>query len=229
MKESFHEDRMVGLLLTFIGGGMDAYTYIHYGAFASAQTGNIVLAIIQAFDGEWSSVGKKCLSTLFFFIGILLAKFLIDYFQKKQIYHWRLFVLYYEAVLFFLVSLKVINVYPAFVTVLISFSAAIQWVTFDKIDGKAYTNLFTTGNLKGVATNFYDFLKTRETKAKENFLHYLRVVLAFVFGAIVSVACFHLIGSKAILLISLLFILLSIYETLRVWLFYRQHRLISKR
>ena len=49
------------------------YLY-QYGAFASAQTGNIILSIIQAFDGEWLSVGKKVLSTLFFFLGILLTK-----------------------------------------------------------------------------------------------------------------------------------------------------------
>lgn len=59
MQTSFHEGRTIGLLLTFIGGAMDSYTYIQYGAFASAQTGNIILSIIQAFDGEWLSVGKK--------------------------------------------------------------------------------------------------------------------------------------------------------------------------
>ncbi len=67
MSTSFHEGRTIGLLLSFIGGAMDSYTYIQYNAFASAQTGNIVLAIIQAFDGEWISVGKKILSTVFFF------------------------------------------------------------------------------------------------------------------------------------------------------------------
>ena len=84
MQTSFHEGRTIGLLLTFIGGAMDSYTYIQYGAFASAQTGNIILSIIQAFDGEWLSVGKKVLSTLFFFLGILLTKYLIDYFRKKE-------------------------------------------------------------------------------------------------------------------------------------------------
>ncbi len=69
MNTSFHEGRTIGLLLTFIGGAMDSYTYIQYNAFASAQTGNIVLAIIQSFDGEWLSVGKKVLSTLFFLFG----------------------------------------------------------------------------------------------------------------------------------------------------------------
>lgn len=69
MDTSFHEGRTIGLFLSFIGGAMDSYTYIQYNAFASAQTGNIVLAIIQAFNGEWLSVGKKLLSTVFFFWG----------------------------------------------------------------------------------------------------------------------------------------------------------------
>lgn len=84
MNTSFHEGRTIGLLLTFIDGAIDSYTYIQYDAFASAQTGNIVLAIIQSFDGEWLNVGKKVLSTLFFFLGILLTKFLVDYFKKRK-------------------------------------------------------------------------------------------------------------------------------------------------
>ncbi len=84
MSTSFHEGRTIGLLLSFIGGAMDSYTYIQYNAFASAQTGNIVLAIIQAFDGEWISVGKKYFLLSSFFLGILLTKFLIDYFKRKK-------------------------------------------------------------------------------------------------------------------------------------------------
>lgn len=138
MQTSFHEGRTIGLLLTFIGGAMDSYTYIQYGAFASAQTGNIILSIIQAFDGEWLSVGKKVMSTLFFFLGILLTKYLIDYFRKKEKHFWRLFVLYYEAVIFFFVSLTPVHEHPALVTILIAFTASIQWVAFDKINGRAF-------------------------------------------------------------------------------------------
>lgn len=208
---------------------MDAYTYIHYGAFASAQTGNIVLAIIQAFDGDWSNVGKKILSTSFFFLGILLTKFLIDYFRKKELHFWRLFVLYYEALIFFLVSFSGINHSPALVTILIAFTAAIQWIAFDKIDGRAYTNLFTTGNLKGVATNLYDYLKTKDTHDWGNFMHFLRVVLAFIGGGIVSVAFFHWFGYKSVLLITVLFLFLAIYESIMIARFYRDNRFLPRK
>lgn len=67
MTTSFHENRSVGLLLTFIGGMMDSYTYIRYSAFASAQTGNIILAIIQAYDRQWSMVGKNAFHPILFY------------------------------------------------------------------------------------------------------------------------------------------------------------------
>ncbi|MEG0256101.1 MAG: YoaK family protein [Vagococcus sp.] len=227
MKNKFHEDWIVGLLLTFIGGALDAYTYIHYSVFASAQTGNIILAIIQGFDGEWGSVGKKFLSTLFFFIGIVLTKYLIDYFYRKKIHYWRLFILYYEALFFLLISLEIINQHQTIVTILIAFTAAIQWVAFDKIEGRAYTNLFTTGNIKGMAVNFYEYLKTKEEKDRKNFLHFLRVVLAFISGAIVSVFMYHLVGGKGILLISGLFLLLAVYETILIFKFYKENNIMK--
>ncbi|MGX7025806.1 YoaK family protein [Vagococcus hydrophili] len=225
MKNKFHEARIVGLLLTFIGGALDAYTYIHYDVFASAQTGNIILAIIQAFDGQWGSVGKKAISTCFFLVGIILAKFLIDYFYQKKIHYWRLFVLYYEAVFFFIISLPMINKKQTLVTILIAFTAAIQWVVFDKIDGRAYTNLFTTGNLKGMATNLYEYSKTKETKDKEAFLHFFRVVLAFISGAVISIYSYQMLGGKAILLVSGLFFLLALYESVLMIHFYRSNQL----
>ena len=85
MTTSFHENRSVGLLLTFIGGMMDSYTYIRYSAFASAQTGNIILAIFKPTigSGAWVWEKKNAFPPLFFFIGILYAKFMIDYSKRR--------------------------------------------------------------------------------------------------------------------------------------------------
>ncbi|MEY8446344.1 YoaK family protein [Enterococcus ratti] len=230
MSISFHEGRSVGLLLSFIGGAMDSYTYIQYNAFASAQTGNIVLAIIQTFNGEWLSAGKKILSTIFFFLGILLTKFMIDYFKKKEKHFWRLFILYYEALIFFLVSLSPINIHPSIVTIMIAFTAAIQWVSFDKINGRAYTNLFTTGNLKGVATSLYDYCVTRKKADFDHFFHFFTVVLAFISGAISLVVCHHLFDRAAILLVAFLFLMLAIAQSIQIWQFYhRQSNMLKNK
>ena len=229
MNNGFHENRSVGLLLTFIGGMVDSYTYIRYEAFASAQTGNLILAIIQAYERQWNMVGKKLLSTLFFFIGILLAKFMIDYFRRRELHFWRLFLLYFEALVFFVISLSFLQPHPAVITVMIAFTAAIQWISFDKINGLTYTNLFTTGNLKGVATNLYDYLSTKDQGAKTRFIHFLLVVTAFITGAIVSVFSYRTFGTNAVLIIAGLFLYLAISETLMVWRFQRDTNIIQKK
>ena len=229
MNTSFHENRSVGLLLTFIGGMIDSFTYIRYQAFASAQTGNLILAIIQAYEREWNMVGKKLLSTLFFFIGILLAKFMIDYFKRKALHFWRLFLLYFEAAIFFIISLQFLQPHPAIITIMIAFTAAIQWVSFDKINGLAYTNLFTTGNLKGVATNLYDYLSTKDQAAKTRFIHFLLVVIAFISGAIVSVFAYRMLATRAVLVIAGLFLYLALSETFLVWQFQRDTNILQKK
>ncbi len=111
---------------------------------------------------------------------------------------------------------------------MIAFTAAIQWVVFDKIDGRAYTNLFTTGNLKGVATNLYDSLVTKEKAAFDRFFHFLTVVLAFISGAGVLVFCHHLFGHFAILLVAVLFLIIAIVQSIQVWKFYQRHIVLSK-
>ncbi len=151
-----------------------------------------------------------------------MAKFLIDFFNAKKIYHWRLYILFYEAFIFFLVGLPHLNEHPALVTVMISFSASIQWVAFDKIDGMAYTNLFTTGNLKGMTANFYDAFIAHKKGAKKRFYHYSTVVIAFVSGAISVVALYHLFHRQAIYLAAILFLYLGISETYLVWRFYKE-------
>ncbi|MGX7198393.1 YoaK family protein [Enterococcus nangangensis] len=221
LNQSFHENRAVGLLLTFVGGAMDAYTYFHYDAFASAQTGNLVLAIIQGSEGQWGSVLMKLMSTLFFFAGLLLAKFLIQFFRQKKIHYWRLYVLFYETLIFFVLSLPKINQHPVLVTVVIAFTASIQWITFDKINGLAYTNLFTTGNLKGMVTNFYDYAVVKVPGAKEKFFHFLSVVLAFLGGAIASVACCHWLDRYALLLPAFVLLWLALSESYFTWRFFK--------
>lgn len=228
MKVSFHERKLVGLMLTFLGGAMDGYTYFHYDVFASAQTGNLVLAVIQGSNGQWGHVLQKLMSTLFFFAGILLAKFLIAFFDEKEIYYWRLFILFYEAIIFALLGLDVINVHPVLVTVMISFSASIQWIAFDKINGRAYTNLFTTGNLKGMTTNFYDYVIAKKEGGKEGFFHYLEVVLSFLLGVVVIVTFYHLFSSKAIYLIALGFLYLALSQSYFVWRFFKEEGLPLK-
>ena len=105
---------MIGLLLTSLLAVLWIVTLIsNTMLLLPAQTGNIVLGIIQSFDGEWLC-RQKVLSTLFsLWVFYLLQIPGSTISRKKEKHFWRLFVLYYEAVIFFLVSLPSINAHPA--------------------------------------------------------------------------------------------------------------------
>lgn len=183
MHSDFHEHRFVGLLLTFIGGGIDAFTYYHFNTFAATQTGNLVLAIINGVKGEYTLVGEKLLSTLFFFLGIVVTKYLITYFRKQHYPFWRLGIIYFECIAFLLLALFIHLLPVTIITIIISFCTAMQWCSFEKINGIAYTSIMTTGNLKSMATNLFDYLETNDKQKLQLFFHYFYVVLAFFAGA----------------------------------------------
>ncbi|MBC2106475.1 DUF1275 domain-containing protein [Listeria booriae] len=209
-----HEHPSVGLSLTFISGMINTATYINYQAFATAQTGNLILALSQLYHRQWDSAGKKILSLLFFFLGILLAMWIRDYFLKKNpSFHWRLYLLYGQVFLFLAFCLPTLQRHPALIVILISFVSAIQWESFDKINGLPYTNLFTTGNLKGMASSLYDFRKTKETAAKIRFFHFSRVIIAFILGCLMTLFWLSFVHVNIFVAIAGAFFLLALFRS----------------
>ena len=58
LQKKASESYTVGIILAFVGGFLDIYTYVSRGGvFANAQTGNMVLLAIHAYKREWSQVG----------------------------------------------------------------------------------------------------------------------------------------------------------------------------
>ncbi|MGX7015027.1 YoaK family protein [Vagococcus silagei] len=221
MKHNFHEDQLVGLTLAFIGGAMDGFTYVHYGTFATAQTGNLILAIIEAFDHQWKIVGDKLLSTVCFCLGIFFAKYLIDFFSKKQVTTWRLGFLYFEGLIFMVLGISNFMQHTLLVTNVISFIAAIQWVAFDKINGLTYTNLFTTGNLKSLVVSYYDYFSTKDRSHLIKAHHFFFVVTAFFSGAIATVYLYKTwqLGEKSLFIPATAVFGLALFESFMIWRF----------
>lgn len=222
MRQNFHEHPSVGWVLTFIGGMVDSFTYMRYKAFASAQTGNLILAIIESFEKEWSTVEKKLLSTVCFVLGLLLAKWLKFSCRQQGFRFWRLGLLYLEALTFLILGSSIFIGHATLVTMVLAFITATQWIAFDKINGRAYTNLFTTGNLKGLSIGFFDFMITRTDEKGTQFFHYLMVVLAFLSGVGVSVYCYAYLAYYTLKLMGMILLLLSLLQTYIVWRSYRK-------
>ena len=63
---------IMGMLLAFVGGYLDAYTYItRDGVFATAQTGNTVLFAVRAASPEYDGAVQNIPPFVAFIAGVL--------------------------------------------------------------------------------------------------------------------------------------------------------------
>ena len=74
-KVKIHETRRVGILLAFVGGFLDVHTYLlRGGVFANAQTGNMVLLMLQISEGQWMKALYYIIPIIAFFSGVVVTE-----------------------------------------------------------------------------------------------------------------------------------------------------------
>jgi len=81
--------REIAIGLTFIGGFIDAYTFVSRGrVLAAGQTGNIVFLSVDIAQRNLPSAFTKLMTMIFFIIGI----FIVGYFRNlnHRSHYWRL-------------------------------------------------------------------------------------------------------------------------------------------
>lgn len=101
-----HETMRVGILLAFVGGFLDVYTYLlRGGVFANAQTGNMVLLTLQISQGHFVQALYYLVPIIAFFMGAVVTEIV-----KKHDY-WHEYVLVIEIILLFGVGLYPLS-YP---------------------------------------------------------------------------------------------------------------------
>src|SRR4051794_14167922 len=70
------ETLLVALLLAFVGGYIDAYTWIIHGVMANAQTANLVLLWVYGMTGDWGRALHFVPPMLAFAVGVVIAAWL---------------------------------------------------------------------------------------------------------------------------------------------------------
>jgi Protein of unknown function (DUF1275) len=70
------ETLLVALLLGFVGGYLDTYTWITHGVLANAQTANLVFLWVNATAGRWQQAFHFVPSLFAFFVGVVVASWL---------------------------------------------------------------------------------------------------------------------------------------------------------
>jgi uncharacterized membrane protein YoaK (UPF0700 family) len=156
------ETLQVAMLLALAGGYLDAYTWIVHGTMANAQSANVVLLWVHATAGRWAMAFHYVPPILAFAAGVLVAAYLR---RLAGIKAGQISVLV-EITLLVAVSI-LHNRMPAVAGTLgISFVAALQTVSFPKVEGWAYSSVMTTNNLRQAIEGLFAVLSgSREPDA----------------------------------------------------------------
>ncbi len=189
--EQMSESMLLGAFLTLAGGYFDAYTFIaRGGVFANAQTGNIVLLGIHAFEGDILKVLSYLIPVLAFLLGVFMAEFLRR-FEGRMPFHWRQAVIALEMLAVVIVALlpvseKNMYTYNMTANVLISFVCALQVQSFRKIRGIVCATTMCTGNLRSGTDCLMQYQRTHDRQKLRDGLRYYAINLLFIVGAVVS-------------------------------------------
>lgn len=178
--------REIGLGLTFIGGFIDAYTFVQRGGvLAAGQTGNLVFLSVDIAQHNLPGAITKLCTVLLFIIGVAFVG-VLNHHLGAHSHYWRVPIMVAEfAVCLFVGALpKTTN--NIFIVPLLALVMAMQTTAFSHISGYGYANVFTTGNLKKATIALTDFGVTRNRESLKTALVYWQLVLCFAGGAIVS-------------------------------------------
>ena len=155
---------MIACLFTVAGGYLGAFSYIAHGhVFANAQTGNFVFFAVFASAGQWAQAWRHVPPPIVAFsLGVALAKLLGVQTQKHT---FRATLLYQEFEVAILAVLAVVGARlpNASVVPLISFVAALQNTSLDRIGQWSFNSPMTTGNLRDAVSGLVLWITGRET------------------------------------------------------------------
>jgi Predicted membrane protein len=208
--------REIAIGLTFIGGFIDAYTFVQRGhVLAAGQTGNIVFLSVDIARHNLPGIMTKVATMIFFCLGIIAVELLKH--KNNRSHYWRLTSLVAEFVICIIVGFLPKTVSNLYVVPLLAFVMAMQNVSFDQIEGLGYNNVFSTGNLKKAIIAFTEYFYHHRSQNITVAKTYFELVLGFSGGAVVSALLQKWFSLRTIWFVPALLVIIGSYYTILLY------------
>lgn len=175
------------LLLTVANGFLDAYTYLaRGGVFANVQTGNVILFALEMSRGKPINALAHVWPILAFVAGVGLASHLKSGRVDRYLKHPMRWTMLLQAIVLFIIGFVPTSVAHSYVTVPISFVAAMQIGLFRNIGDFVYLPVATTGNLMRLVEAGYTGFVDHDATSRRAFGTYAALTVVFAGGALVG-------------------------------------------
>jgi uncharacterized membrane protein YoaK (UPF0700 family) len=193
------ESLWFALLLTLANGFLDAHTYlVRGGVFANVQTANVIFFAIDMSERRVVAALAHVWPLLAFIAGVALASYIKSGRVEHVVQHPLRWTMGIQAVALAVIGFVPSSVPYSYVTVPISFLAAMQISLFRNVAHLVYLPVATTGNLLRLVESGYDGLVEGKTASRGAFAVYGALTLAFAAGALVGAVASRILSVHAI-------------------------------
>lgn len=199
------------LLLALVGGYFGGFTYFLRGrVFCNAQTGNLVLLAYSIGQGDTQMINYTLLSLTSYILGVVVSEYLMPKINKSNFFRWETLFIFFEILVTIYLGF-IPETAPFQITQLaICFITAMQFNTFKQAHGMGMATTFCTNHVKQFASNFVKYKNSGNKRERDISFSHLAMILAFLFGAVLSVVLGKFFLGKSIwissVLLSIIFI-----------------------
>jgi len=187
------------LLLTLANGFLDAHTYlVRGGVFATVQTANVIFFAIDTSERKFTAALAHVWPLLAFIAGVTLASHIKSGRVERTLPRPLVWTMAIQAVALVVIGFVPASVPHSYVTVPISFLAAMQIGLFRNIGDLVYLPVATTGNLMRFVEAGYDGFVEKHAPSRRAFGVYGALILAFAAGALIGAVASLALGVHAI-------------------------------
>lgn len=191
-------------MFAVIGGFLEAFTFLlHGGVFCNAQTGNLVMMVIDFVGGNFSGGLRYLYSILAYIVGIILSTVIPARFKKVN---WPLVVTAAEIVVLAALAFIPEDASDWFTYVSVAFVCAVQYNTFTKLRGVALATTFCTNNIRQTVMHLVRGVSDKDKSEYKKSATYAFVVLCFACGAALGALAADGLGNMCILICSALLV-----------------------
>jgi uncharacterized membrane protein YoaK (UPF0700 family) len=187
------------LLLTLANGFLDAHTYlVRGGVFATVQTANVIFFAIDTSERKFTAALAHVWPLLAFIAGVTLASHIKSGRVERTVPRPLVWTMAIQAVALVVIGFVPASVPRSYVTVPISFLAAMQIGLFRNIGDLVYLPVATTGNLMRFVEAGYDGFVEKHAPSRRAFGVYGALILTFAAGALIGAVASLALGVHAI-------------------------------
>lgn len=200
-------------ILTFIGGYMNAYTFIlHDGYLSTMNTGNMARIGIAISNNDLSQTGPYFMSIIANALGAMTTFICREKVAEGIQSKWQKKCLVAELLVFIAIGLLPTAVPHFIINFIISFIAGFQLASFTIWEGNLVATTIASGNIRFVGEHLGNAIIKPNKGNFLKFFMFLIITLSFVFGVVCGADLSRAIGENSIYAVCFLIIILIVIE-----------------